>query len=68
MVAFYGVGILKEGGADRLRRVFESILAKKESIDRFGCTDVLVSEEVSKELFSFLREKKSASNEQKPSA
>ena len=63
MVAFYGVGILKLDEADRLKSVFEKFLEKKESFDSFGCTNRLLGDEVSRELFAVQREQKKASSE-----
>ena len=67
-VAFYGKGLLVGDGISRLKSVFEAFVerAQGKEFDRFGCTKLLLSEEVSKELFAFLREQKNASTTTKP--
>jgi hypothetical protein len=67
-VAFYGKGLLEGDGVRRLKTVFERFVerAKGEEFDGFGCTKLLLSEEVSKELFAFLRDRERATTTNEP--
>jgi len=68
-VAYYGVGLLKGDGADRLKMVFERFNEKHKAgqeFDQFGCTRLLLSTEVSDALFKFLADQRKPSNDAQP--